>query len=88
MPVWDTVRNAIRCTLSKDIASAAIGLGELCRVHAVPDDPANATELARAQIPQPSFYLVRPDGYIGLCGAGLEAAAVKRYLSEHLHMKA
>ena len=69
-------------------ASAAIGLGELCRVHAVPDDPANATELARAQIPQPSFYLVRPDGYIGLCGAGLEAAAVKRYLSEHLHMKA
>ena len=59
-----------------------------CRIHAVPDDPANDAELARAQIPQPSFYLLRPDGHVGLCGARLEAAAVKRYLSERLHMKA
>jgi hypothetical protein len=64
-----------------------LGLGDLCRIHVVPADPVNDAELARAQISQPSFYLLRPDGHVGLCGARLENAEIKRYLSERLHFK-
>jgi hypothetical protein len=56
----------------------------LLRVHAMPPDAANDAELARAQIPQPSYYLVRPDGYIGLSGTKLEPGMVERYLSTRL----
>ena len=62
------------------------GLGDLLRILAIPSDPANDAELARAQIPQPSFYLLRPDGHVGLAGTRLDAAAVTRYVSERLHM--
>jgi 2-polyprenyl-6-methoxyphenol hydroxylase-like FAD-dependent oxidoreductase len=64
----------------------ALGLGDLLRVYAVPSDPANDRELSRAQIPRPSFYLVRPDGYIGLAGTHPDAAAVTRYVSGRLHI--
>jgi hypothetical protein len=50
-----------------------LGLGDLLRIRVIPADPINDVELARAQIPQPSFYLVRPDGHVGLCGARLES---------------
>jgi hypothetical protein len=63
-----------------------LGLGELLRAHAIPADPVNGAELARARIPQPSFYLLRPDGHVGLCGGHLDAAAIGRYLSESLHL--
>lgn len=62
------------------------GLGDLLRIHAIPSDPANDRELARAQIPQPSFYVLRPDGHVGLAGTRLDAAAVTRYVSERLHL--
>jgi hypothetical protein len=62
-------------------------LGDLLQVHAIPDDPGNDAELARARIPQPSFYLLRPDGYIGLCGTGIDAAAVSRYIAERLRIR-
>jgi 2-polyprenyl-6-methoxyphenol hydroxylase-like FAD-dependent oxidoreductase len=62
------------------------GLGDLLRIHAVPSDPSNDRELARAQIPRPSFYLLRPDGHVGLAGIHLEAAAATRYLSERLDL--
>ena len=74
-------------------ASADAGSGsesalpDLLRTHVVPSDPANERELARAKIPQPSFYLIRPDGYVGLCGARLESGAVERYLSGRLGLK-
>ena len=64
----------------------ALGFGDMLRTHVIPADLANDKELARAQIPQPSFYLLRPDGHIGLCGVRLEAAAVKRYIAENLHL--
>src|SRR5262249_24594711 len=41
--------------------------GGLLHAYIVPSDPANDQELERTGIPRPSFYLVRPDGYIGLC---------------------
>jgi 2-polyprenyl-6-methoxyphenol hydroxylase-like FAD-dependent oxidoreductase len=55
-------------------------LGDLLRTYEVPDDLANDRELARAHIPRPAFYLLRPDGHVGLAGARLEAQAVTRYL--------
>ena len=63
------------------------GLGDLLRTHVVPSDPANDRELTRAQIPRPAFYLLRPDGHVGLAGIRLDAAAVTRYLSERLHLR-
>ncbi|HEX9684448.1 MAG TPA: FAD-dependent oxidoreductase [Burkholderiales bacterium] len=60
----------------------ALGLGELLRVHAVPGDPANSAELARVGISGQAFYLLRPDGHVGLAGTRLDPDTVKRYLSE------
>jgi len=61
-------------------------LAGLLNVYGIPSVPGNATELARLQVPQPSFYLVRPDGHVGLCGRQLDPAALKRYVSENLHL--
>jgi 2-polyprenyl-6-methoxyphenol hydroxylase-like FAD-dependent oxidoreductase len=57
---------------------------DVLRTLVVPSDPANDRELARAQIPRRSFYLLRPDCYVGLSGTRLEADAVTRYFSERL----
>ena len=59
-------------------------LGDLLRIHSVPNDPTNDRELARAQIPQPSFYLLRPDGHVGLCGVHFDPTALSRYFSDRL----
>jgi hypothetical protein len=40
------------------------GIPDLLRMHIVPRNAFNDAELARLKIPQPSFYFVRPDGYI------------------------
>jgi len=61
-------------------------LGDLLCIHEVPSDPANDREFARAQIPRPSFYLLRPDGHVGLAGTRLERGAAARYVSERLHV--
>ncbi len=61
-------------------AAGVFDLGDMLRIHVIPADPVNDAELARAQVPGPSFYLLRPDGHVGLCGAGFEAAAVKDYV--------
>jgi 2-polyprenyl-6-methoxyphenol hydroxylase-like FAD-dependent oxidoreductase len=63
------------------------GLGDLLRTNVVPSNPANDRELTRARIPRPAFYLLRPDGYVGLAGIRLEAAAVTRYVSERLNLR-
>lgn len=65
-----------------------LGLGDLLRIYEVADDSMNDAELARVKIPSPSFYLLRPDGHVGLCGVRLEAAAVARYASERLSLGA
>jgi len=59
-------------------------LGDRLHIQELPSDPVNDRELARAGIPRPSFYLLRPDGHIGLAGARLDAAATSRYVSERL----
>jgi hypothetical protein len=60
----------------------ALARGDLLRTHVVPDDPTNVSELARARIRGPSFYLLRPDGHVGLAGTRLEAEEVTRYVTE------
>jgi 2-polyprenyl-6-methoxyphenol hydroxylase-like FAD-dependent oxidoreductase len=61
-----------------------LNFGDLLQVYAIPPDPANNQELTRAQIPQPSFYLVRPDGYVGLCGTQFEASGLRAYLAGNI----
>ena len=61
--------------------------GDLVLTHFVPHDPANDQELTRTHIPKPSFFLLRPDGHIGLAGARLEADALTRYLTERLGLR-
>jgi 2-polyprenyl-6-methoxyphenol hydroxylase-like FAD-dependent oxidoreductase len=63
-------------------AAAAPDLGDLVSVRVIPDDPDNAQALAGAGIAGPAFYLVRPDGHVGLAGARLEPQAVIDYLAE------
>lgn len=53
-------------------------------VHRIPDSPGNDRELARAAVPKPSFYLLRPDGHIALAGTAFDPAAVEHYLAEVL----
>ncbi len=63
-------------------------LHDLLSIHTVPSDPANDRELARQHIPQPSFYLLRPDGHVGLAGTQLDVAAVSGYVADRLHIRA
>lgn len=62
----------------------ATQLDGLLLTHHVPDDPHNDEEFSRAGIPKPSFYLLRPDGHVGLAGRRLEPASLNRYLNERL----
>jgi 2-polyprenyl-6-methoxyphenol hydroxylase-like FAD-dependent oxidoreductase len=62
----------------------SLNFGDLLRTHMVLDDPANDRELTRAGIPRPAFYLLRPDGHIGLAGIHLDVATLKGYLSNRL----
>ena len=64
-------------------ASALAGYGDLVRTHAIPLD-SNRAELGRVGIAAPSFYLLRPDGHIGLCGPYSELAGAESYLSRWL----
>jgi hypothetical protein len=58
----------------------------LLRTHVIPRDPGNDAEFARVKIPQPSFYLIRPDGYVGLCGTRLDTAALNEYFRTRLQL--
>jgi 2-polyprenyl-6-methoxyphenol hydroxylase-like FAD-dependent oxidoreductase len=66
---------------------AASGFDDLVRVHEVPDDPANTAELGRARIPAASFYLLRPDGHVGLCGTRYPVARFAEYMERTMKLK-
>jgi 2-polyprenyl-6-methoxyphenol hydroxylase-like FAD-dependent oxidoreductase len=61
--------------------------GNLLNVLVIPGDAGNKGELARACIARPSYYLLRPDGYIGLCGLVLEPVALRQYASDQLGIR-
>lgn len=48
---------------------------------AIPEDVHNTQELTRAGISGPAFYLLRPDGHIGLSGTHPNNSIVKEYLT-------
>jgi 2-polyprenyl-6-methoxyphenol hydroxylase-like FAD-dependent oxidoreductase len=56
------------------------GLGDLLRVHVIPNDARNERELARAKLAGPAFYLLRPDGHVGLAGGRFDSVALHDYL--------
>ena len=60
-------------------------LGGLLNIYGIPSVPGNSAELARLNVPQPPFCLLRPDGHVGLCGRQLDPVALKRYFSKNLH---
>jgi 2-polyprenyl-6-methoxyphenol hydroxylase-like FAD-dependent oxidoreductase len=62
-------------------------LAGLLRTHVVAADSSNVHELARAHIPSPSYYLLRPDGHVGLAGTRLEVAVLSRYLTDRLTLR-
>lgn len=57
------------------------GIHQEVEVHDVAQDPVNVQELARWRITAPSFFLVRPDGYIGLTGKQVTAETMDGYLA-------
>jgi hypothetical protein len=69
------------------LSSVPPELQNMLLIHEIPADPSNDRELARVQIPSPSFYLLRPDCYIGLAGTRLDGEVLRRYLAEHLHLR-
>ena len=80
-----TTRASI-CSSSDRPSQAAGEFGDYVRVLAIPQIADNDQEFARANVSQPSFYLLRPDGHVGLCGPGFDAAAIKQYLSARVHL--
>jgi 2-polyprenyl-6-methoxyphenol hydroxylase-like FAD-dependent oxidoreductase len=69
-------------------AAESVGLGDLLRVHAIAFDEDNARVLSTVSIDAPAFYLLRPDGHIGLAGTHVDAATVARWLRDsHVHIE-
>jgi hypothetical protein len=58
--------------------------GGLLQVHAIPITAGNEAEQARVHVPRSAFFLLRPDGHVGLCGGVLDADAVRRYLHRRI----
>jgi 2-polyprenyl-6-methoxyphenol hydroxylase and related FAD-dependent oxidoreductases len=68
----------------QETAQAPPDLDGLLRIHAIPLTAGNEAEQARVHVPRTAFYLLRPDGHIGLCGRTLDAAALRRYFATNV----
>jgi hypothetical protein len=55
-------------------------LDDILQVHAVPSNSENDLALAAASIASPSYYLLRPDGHIGLAGTLFREADLRQWL--------
>lgn len=62
-------------------SAASLGLGDLLRVHAIAAGAENDRALAAVSITGAAYYLVRPDGHIGLAGRRFQGADLKRWLA-------
>ena len=82
----DTAFNLLLFGQPPFVAGRLERLGRLLALHAVPEHAENVAALARAKVPTPSAYLLRPDGHVALCGPRLDAERIERYLREHAHL--
>jgi hypothetical protein len=62
-------------------------LGDGLHTEVVPPDADNDAALAQAHVPRPSFYVLRPDGHVGLCGPRVDSDALARYFSTALRWR-
>lgn len=74
----DTRYNLI--VIGQSAPEETLKLDGLVTTLVIPDDAHNTQELARVGISEPAFYLVRPDGHIGLSGVHLNISTVREYL--------
>jgi 2-polyprenyl-6-methoxyphenol hydroxylase-like FAD-dependent oxidoreductase len=58
-----------------------LGLGDLLASHVVPFEGGNIRALAAVAITAPAYYLLRPDGHIGLAGTGVDEVEIRRWFS-------
>lgn len=70
------------------LASTPIDMCPLVRPHVIPMDAGNTAELARMNVPSPSYFLLRPDGHIAASGTKFDALAVERFLAPWLEAEA
>jgi hypothetical protein len=59
------------------------GLDDLIITHVIPYGVHNMQELARVGISEKAFYLLRPDGHIGLSGNYISISVIKEYLTQY-----
>jgi 2-polyprenyl-6-methoxyphenol hydroxylase-like FAD-dependent oxidoreductase len=63
--------------------SVSIGaMSDLLHVHTIPTTLENERELARLGIALPAFYLLRPDGHVGLAGTAVSASAIEQWFAQ------
>jgi len=62
-------------------SAASLGFGDLLQVHAIAAGAENDSALAAVSITGPAYFLVRPDGHIGLAGTRFQEADLKRWLA-------
>jgi 2-polyprenyl-6-methoxyphenol hydroxylase-like FAD-dependent oxidoreductase len=66
--------------------AASLQFGDMLQVHVVPPDIENKAALAAASVSSPSYYLLRPDGHIGLAGIVFREAELSEWF-ERSHMR-
>jgi hypothetical protein len=82
----DTRFNLI--VIGQPAPAPASGPEQALALHVVADDPANNPVLSGAGIDKLSFYLLRPDGYVGLAGGRLLPGEISRYFAERaIHLE-
>jgi len=62
--------------------AASVPFGDVLQVHEIPSAAENDTALAAASITSPSYYLLRPDGHIGLAGTIIHETDLMRWLAQ------